>query len=131
MIYAEELLAFELCDARGALRKLARQPRDTYQTAFPNLGTVIEAVEACAQRRLNPPLLRYEGEYVSCGKHIIGDLVYVDGDGNPCEVGASDDRRLGTCPCKREWQANRDAWPARATDDSVMEAGREYIRMER
>lgn len=109
-IFAEELMDYELVDVKVALQELGRKPRGPYQPAFPCLGDVLSAVKSAEYKRTRFVFRRFEKPFVSCGKHISGDLIYVDSRGTPIkgDVNAFPDRRLATCPCVRAWEQEKN-----------------------
>lgn len=99
-IYAEDLMSFDFSDVRNALRSVAREPKRKFNTAFPDLGTLIEEVRKVAKRRMSA------NRFVECGK-CYGGFVYVDLHGNQCEVHESPNRSMKPCVCKGQWLAGR------------------------
>jgi hypothetical protein len=100
-VYAEELMLFEFSDVRNALRSIAREPKGKFNTAFPDLGTLIEEVRKETRLRMSA------SRFVACGK-CYGGFVYVDLHGIPCEVHDSPNRSMKPCVCKGEWLAGRE-----------------------
>jgi hypothetical protein len=113
-IYADELSAYELRDVRTALRALAREPKDRYETAFPRLDTLLQRVGQARDNRMFPPTpVR---QFVPCGKCFPGGLVFVDVNGEPCDESESPNRTMGRCACYRAWEAEKRQAEARGAD---------------
>jgi hypothetical protein len=103
-VYAEELSEFDMRDVRSALRELAREPKSDFQTAFPDLGTLIIRIRRAWKQR------SVVGEYVSCGRCFPGGWIYVDVNGKQCDPSQSPSRTMMLCSCKLKWlAASRDA----------------------
>jgi hypothetical protein len=96
---------------------LGKLPKREFQTAFPDVGTLTEAVERHQRQRLvmELPTLPEYPPFESCGRcddvpRIMGDLVYLDAKGAACDVSQSPARTLGHCPCKRDNLAAKKAF---------------------
>ena len=94
---------YELQDVRVALRALAREPKPTYEPAFPRLDTLLERTNLARNNRMFPsaPV----PAYLPCGKCFNGGFVYVDANGDACDASQSPNRTLGRCACYRAWEA--------------------------
>ena len=63
LVYASDLERFELTDIEEVLRKIALRPREEFEPAFPDIGTLIRAIEQREynrKTRIRPEQLRPE-----------------------------------------------------------------------
>jgi hypothetical protein len=105
IIYAEELIEFELCDLKSACRTIRRRPKGKFETAFPDLGTIIAETESATRARLRDRSSAFAGEYVPCPHHVSGYLCYANELGECCSPSDSVSRTLRTCPGRKRWEA--------------------------
>lgn len=108
-LYVRQLKSYDSRDVEKAIQEMATEPRGSFQSAFPDLGTIIQRVIQVRESRTN------KGKHQSCGHCFSGYLIFNE-DGTPHHRvrDHGKDTYAKECRCLVEW---------RGTDRKAVAAG--------
>lgn len=75
-LYIRQLKGYDSRDVERAIQEMAIEPREPFQPAFPDLGTIIARIVATRDQRTRPRATD------TCGKCFSGYLIFNE-DGSP------------------------------------------------
>jgi hypothetical protein len=96
IIYAKDLLVYELDDVKAALTQLGREPREPFEPRFPEIGIVLDRLDKLALARRRTHLSKFCEECID-----TSGLIPLNEKDEPCQYGSREYKRMGPCPCRK------------------------------
>lgn len=98
-LYVRQLKGYDSRDVEKAIQEMATEPREAFQPAFPDLGTIIQRVIQARESRTK------RGSLQTCGKCFSGFQIFNE-DGTPHHRvrDHGKDTYAKECDCIVEWR---------------------------